>query len=126
MSFKIELEDLTGFAFSILRKHKVQDDFISFTLLERYGDEVVRNLQEKGFEAYLHLNGYLTDYFFQQYSDFCIPMTVNGEKGVALLRHPDRTSIMQKFHLGALPLDMFMAFISERPCSILTKNLTKA
>ena len=111
----IGIEDLAANALIEILNNKQNEEegFVSYSVLEEYGLEVVKLLSEKGKDAVLILSREETRKMLRNYSDIFVECVVNGQMGIALKDSVTVEDLIVKFR-GYLSFEVLLAFMSER------------
>lgn len=112
--FYIKIEDLAANAFIELLQRDENHRFVTYNELERYGEQAVKVLTEKGEKAALLLSRNRTDAMFCDCSDFF----EEERQGIRLKADKDRKALIEHFR-GYLPIDVLLALVDERSKKIL-------
>lgn len=112
--FYIRIEDLAANAFIELLQRDENHRFVTYNELERYGEQVVKVLAEKGEKAALLLLRNHTDAMFCDCSDFF----EEERQGIRLKANKDRKALIDHFR-GYLPIDILLALVDERSVKVL-------
>jgi hypothetical protein len=112
--FYIRIEDLAANAFIELLQRDESRRFVTYDELERYGEQAVKVLAEKGEKAALLLSRNRTDAMFCDCSDFF----EEERQGIRLKADKDRKALIDHFR-GYLPIDVLLALVDERSKKIL-------
>lgn len=112
--FYIRIEDLAANAFIALLQRDENHRFVTYNELERYGEQVVKVLAEKGEKATLLLLRNHTDAMFCDCSDFF----EEERQGIRLKANKDRKALIDHFR-GYLPIDILLALVDERSVKVL-------
>ncbi len=107
--FYIRIEDLAANAFIELLQRDESRRFVTYDELERYGEQAVKVLAEKGEKAALLLSRNRTDAMFCDCSDFF----EEERQGIRLKADKDRKALIDHFR-GYLPIDVLLALVDER------------
>ena len=107
--FYIEIEDLAANAFIELLQRDKNRRFVTYDELERYGEQAVKVLAEKGEKAALLLSRNRTDAMFCDCSDFF----EEEKQGIRLKADKNREALIDRF-MGYLPIDILLALMDER------------
>lgn len=114
MVIHIRIEDLAANAFIELLQRDESRRFVTYDKLERYGEQAVKVLAEKGEKAVLLLSRNHTDAMFYDCSDFF----EEERQGIRLKADKDRKALIDHFR-GYLPIDVLLALVDERSKKIL-------
>lgn len=107
--FHIGIEDLAANAFIALLQEDEKCNFVTYDELERYGEQAVKVLAEKGEKATLLLSRNHTDTMFRDCSDFF----KEEKQGIRLKTDKNREALIDRF-MGYLPIDILLALMDER------------
>lgn len=107
--FHIGIEDLAANAFVELLQKNKKCNFVTYDELERYGEQAVKVLAEKGEKATLLLSRNHTDIMFRDCSDFF----KEEKQGIRLKTDKNREALIDRF-MGYLPIDILLALMDER------------
>lgn len=107
--FYIGIEDLAANAFIALLQKDKKCNFVTYDELERYGEQAVKVLAEKGEKATLLLSINYTDAMFRDCSDFF----EEEKQGIRLKADKNRKALIDRFR-GYLPIDVLLALVDER------------
>lgn len=105
-TYNADLSDLAANAFIEVSELDVRS--LTLQLLEWYGEEVRKKLEENCDNIRLFLGRYYTDEFYWRYEKF-FKQSEDG-KSVELNEGITKSQLIKKFR-GYLPLDMLIAFI---------------
>ena len=107
--FYIGIEDLAANAFIALLQEDEKCNFITYDELERYGEQAVKVLAEKGEKATLLLSRNNTDIMFRDCSNFF----EEEKQGIRLKADKNKKALIDRF-MGYLPIDILLALMDER------------
>lgn len=116
--FYIGIEDLAANAFIELLQENEKCNFVTYDELERYGEQVVKVLAEKGEKATLLLSRNHTDVMFRDCSDFF----EEEKQGIRLKTDKDKRTLIDRFR-GYLPIDVLLALVDEQSVKTLRISL---
>lgn len=103
--FYIGIEDLAANAFIELLQKDEKCNFVTYNELERYGEQAVKVLAEKGEKATL----LFADAMFRDCSDFF----KEEKQGIKLKANRDKKALIDHFR-GCLPIDVLLALMDKR------------
>lgn len=107
--FHIGIEDLAANAFIALLQEDEKCNFVTYDELERYGEQAVKVLAEKGEKATLLLSRNHTDTMFRD----CLDFFKEEKQGIRLKTDKNREALIDRF-MGYLPIDILLALMDER------------
>lgn len=109
--FYIGIEDIAAAA--LIQALSENRRFLSYEVIEAYGNKVIRRLHEKDKKAVLILSRENTDNMFRNYSDFFTEKEEQGKKGIVLNDDKEIQDLIDKF-CGYLSLDVLKAMVQEK------------
>ena len=118
MGYYICMEDLVSNAFIAVGKQNKR--FLSYTVLEQYGNAVAQALERKNFKSVFRLSRFYTELFLQEYADYFFETEEKGEKGICLKKGRHTEELTYRF-CGSLPLVLLQAYRNENFLNILLK-----
>ena len=118
MGYYICMEDLVSNAFIAVGKQNKR--FLSYTVLEQYGNAVAQALERKNFKSVFRLSRFYTELFLQEYADCFFETEEKGEKGICLKKGRHTEELIYRF-CGSLPLVLLQAYRNENLLNILLK-----
>lgn len=111
MCFYIGIEDLAANALIALLS-KQDRRFVSYEELEKYGETVVKVLNEQGEQAILILSRESTNAMFRNYSDIFEEYSDENGVGISLQKDITVDNLIDRFR-GYLAWDVLLAFVNE-------------
>lgn len=114
MCIYIGIEELAANALiEILSENEnIKERFVSYDMLEQYGMEVVRLMNEKGEKAVLVLSREETRKMLRDYSSIFEEKNVNGNLGIYLRENVTLDQLIDKFR-GYLTIELLLAFMDK-------------
>lgn len=107
--FHIGIENLAANALIALLQKDEKCNFVTYNELERYGEQAVKVLAEKGEKATLLLSRNYTDAMFRDCSDFF----EEEKQGIRLNTDKNRKALIDRFR-GYLPIYVLLALMDEQ------------
>lgn len=115
--YNIRIEDLTANAFIETLKRK-EKRFLTYSEIEKYGEEVVKILNDKGKQAILILSRDNTDEFLYRYSKYFKEKIVDNKYGIELNKTITIYDLIENFR-GYLSLSLALGFVDEKAIQVL-------
>lgn len=110
--FYIGIEDIAALA--LIQALEQNERFLSYEVIEAYGNKVVRRLRDDNEKVVLILSRESTNEMFRNYSDFFEEKSSeDGKLGIALREEKNIDDLIDKF-CGYLSLTVLKAFMSEK------------
>jgi hypothetical protein len=123
MSIVLKMEDLTANALIEIIKDQ-REGKVSLKQIESYGNNIVKEIRNKGENAIIPITEYSINHFLKKYSDF-FEMKEEGNESFIYLK-PDKTIYdLRKSFRAYIPLDIVQVFSSKESLEALFGYETK-
>lgn len=116
--FYIGIEDLAANALIELLQKNSKHSFITYDVIEAYGNRVLKVLSSKGDKAVLILSRDSTEAMFRNYSDYFEEKEYDGKLGIKLNNEKNLDDLIMQFR-GYLDIDVLKAFMDEESIEVL-------